>query len=532
MRTRKRTVQVLGMLSMMLWISACEDLVIPNENEPDRARSLSKPTDIESLVGSTFLLWWQVNHGLGTAAETRPSAAVGALAAYGNEVTSSSAHYGIQDIGRRPIAPEINDPGSSWHPYVEGTWQELYKVLSGSREALLALNDPAFKLGANGVDNARLKTFAKFMQGMALSSLGYIYKEAYVLDETVTEDQLPTLKLKPYGEVMAAGLKSLDEAAKLAAANSFTIPVTWMTVAWTNQDLVRIAHSYRARFMAGVGRTPAERAAVNWANVLAEANAGITKDFGVNADGPGGRWKSEIISAHGATYTSGGGRKMHNDIVGPADQTGAWQTWKAADYTKRREITIETDDRRIHGAGGPKTIGTEVQWWATSGMAESRGLYYFSLYADIKWRDYRRDLTGYLMDMPLMEMDFLKAEANLRLGNAQAAADLINKTRVGKGQLPPITPAGASGARCVPRTVSGACGTLLDALKYEKGLELWLQGMGVRFSDMRGWGLLEQGSILHLPVPKNELTLAGREFYTTGGIGGIDAAPAPSDHAK
>ena len=366
---------LLTIVVMGLGVSACEDLTIPNENEPDRERSLSKPTDIESLVAGSFLLWWQVNKGLGTASETRPSAAVGALAAWGNEVTASGAHYGIQDIGRRPIAPVINDPGNSWHPYVEGTWQELYKVLSGSREALLALQDPNFKLGVNGADNMRLKTFAKFMQGMALSSLGYVYHEAYILDETIAEKDLNTLKLRPYSEVMAAGLKSLDEAAKLAAANSFTLPPTWMTIAWTNQDLVRIANSYRARFMAGVGRNPQERAAVKWADVLAAANAGLTtRDFGVEADGPGGKWWADIINSTGGTPTSGGSRKIHHDVIGPADQTGAWQKWKAAHYPQRNAITIETDDRRLHGAGGPTTPGLIVRRWPTSGMAEARGL--------------------------------------------------------------------------------------------------------------------------------------------------------------
>lgn len=506
---------------------ACADLTVPNPNEPDRERSLGSPGDIETLVGGTFLLWWQVNHGLGTSAETRPSAAVGALAAMAEEVTASGAHYGMQDMGARPILAVINDPGSSWHPYVESTWQEYYKIISATREALIALEDPDFRLGTNGEDNARLQTFAKFMQGMAHASLAYIYKEAYVLDETVGEEELDALELRPYDEVMEAGLGYLEQAVALASANPFTLPAAWMgNVSHTNDELVRIANSYRARFMAGVARTPEERAAVDWGQVLALAEAGVTTDFGVEADGPGGLWKAEILRAFGATSTSGGSRKIHHEIIGPADQTGAWQAWRAADYTERREITIETDDRRIHGSGGPTTPGTQVQWWPTSGMSASRGLYYFSLYADLKWRDYRDTQYGFLADLPVKELNLLKAEARLRLGNPQAAADLINLTRVANGELPPVTAQGASGPRCVPRTPTGACGDLMDALKYEKGLELWLYAMGVRYTDRRGWGDLDTGVALHLPVPKNELELAGRPFYTTGGIGGVDAAPA------
>lgn len=526
MQKIRDAVRALGLAATVLAAASCADLTVPNINEPDRERSLSNPADVESLVGGTFLLWWQVNHGLGTAAETRPSAAIGALAAMANEVTASGAHYGIQDIGRRPVAALINDPGSSWHPYVDGTWQEYYKILSASREALLALKNPAFKLGTNGADNKRLETFAKFMQGLATASLGYIYKEAYILDENTTEEQLPALKLSPYKDVMAAGLKDLDAAITLAKANSFTLPATWMTVAWTNQDIVKIASSFRARYMAGVARNPTERAAVDWAGVLAAANAGVTRDFGVESDGPGGKWKAHILQAFGATYTSGGSRKIHNDIVGPADTSGTWQKWHAASYLNRNSITIVTPDRRIHGAGGPTTIGTQVQRWAASGMAEARGLYYFSLYADIKWRDYRNTQYGFLADLPVKELNYLKAEAYIQLNQAAAAVALINKSREA-GQLPPVTAAGASGPACVPRTTTGACGTLMDALRYEKGLELWLYGMGVRYTDMRGWGELEQFMPLHLPVPKTELTLAGVPFYTTGGPGGVDTAPKP-----
>ena len=145
----------LGLLTLFVSVAGCADLTVPNTNAPDRARSLKEPKDVEALVGGTFLLWWQVNHGLGTAAETRPSSAIGSLAAAANEVSASGAHYGIQDIGRRPVDAEINDPGNSWHPYVEGVWQEYYKVISASREALILLKDPNFKLGTNGVDNKR-----------------------------------------------------------------------------------------------------------------------------------------------------------------------------------------------------------------------------------------------------------------------------------------------------------------------------------------------------------------------------------------
>ena len=109
-----------------------------------------------------------------------------------------------------------------------------------------------------------------------------------------------------------------------------------------------------------------------------------------------------------------------------ADTTGTWQRWHAQSYLQRNSITIATPDRRIHGAGGPTTIGTQVQRWSTSGMAESRGLYYFSLYADIKWRSYRDTSYGFLADLPVKELDYIKAEAYIRLNQTQSALALLN----------------------------------------------------------------------------------------------------------
>ena len=77
-------------------------------------------------------------------------------------------------------------------------------------------------------------------------------------------------------------------------------------------------------------------------------------------------------------------------------------------------------------------------------------------------------------------------------------------------------------------SLNSGSGSLWDALRYEKGIE----GMGVsgvvRFFDARGWQALPEGTMLHLPVPGDELVTIGVTNYTFGGIGGASAAPAPA----
>ena len=117
-------------------------------------------------------------------------------------------------------------------------------------------------------------------------------------------------------------------------------------------------------------------------------------------------------------------------------------------------------------------------------------------------------------------MDFLRAEAYIRLNRAAEALPIINKTRTENGKLPAATVTGVSGDRCVPRTLAGACGNLMDALIYEKRLEtLWLSA-GLDYFDARGFGILVPGTFIHLPVPAVELTSLQIPAYTFGGDAG------------
>jgi hypothetical protein len=127
--------------------------------------------------------------------------------------------------------------------------------------------------------------------------------------------------------------------------------------------------------------------------------------------------------------------------------------------------------------------------------------------------------------MSVDEMRLLKAEAELRLGNLQDAADLINVTRVGNGELAPVGPNGVPESdSCVPRRDDGSCGTLLDALEYERLIELAGLEATRAYVDRRGFGTLKTGTFLQLPVPGEELQMLGQPIYTFGGVGGEWAA--------
>ena len=135
------------------------------------------------------------------------------------------------------------------------------------------------------------------------------------------------------------------------------------------------------------------------------------------------------------------------------------------------------------------------------------------------------------MNFPMLqkaEVDLLAAEAYFRLGDLANAILKINTTRVGNGNLPPL-PAGMTatdlvpgGGSCVPRVpdpatgyTSSKCGTLFEALKWEKRMELAFMQYGAWFFDSRGWGDLALNTPLEWPVPYQEMQTRAETIYNS-----------------
>jgi hypothetical protein len=307
---------------------------------------------------------------------------------------------------------------------------------------------------------------------------------------------------------------------KLAGESNFTIPAGWIGPrSYTRQDLIRIANSYEARFMAQVARNPAERAAVDWAAVLGFVQQGVTQDFGVQLDGPGGQWHSP----------DKGRLSVDQVFLGPADQSGGWQKHERGNPpgAMKAPWVIDSDDRRVVGPGGPGTNGKWTVFYPVARGDPSRGLYVLTHYDFTLWEELGNTDLGLAPDLTVQEMQYLAAEAYIRTGQPERALPIINKTRVEVGLLPPATVSGVSGPRCVPRDVNGKCGNLLETLAWERQIMLAQLTMGSLFYEKRGMGTLRAGTALHFPVPQAELLSMGLEVYTFGGTPGPGTATGP-----
>ncbi|HEX2094029.1 MAG TPA: hypothetical protein VHG28_16625 [Longimicrobiaceae bacterium] len=529
---RKKELTALG---AALLLAGCQDLTVPNPNSPDIERILQDPADVESLVASSWRPYW-------TYTQSSIDASI-AVSAMGEEMTATFTNGGVLDLGSEPRTAFNNDPAYAFRFVNQGPWYSWYGGINNANNGLRfvsGIGRPASRVVVDGVDRtARVRAFARFTQGLLHGYYAMYYDRSYVVGEgrdMADEAQVRELKLKPYAEVRDSAVAMLAEAAQLssrAAPDTFTLPSTWINgLALRNTDLARLANSYAARTMVYSARTPQERAAVNWDRVIQLIDAGITADHApigeqtVLESGYKRYTQQSVNTAAGIRACEGGTViQMRADyrIVGPADTTGGYQAWAARPVAQRTRFTLRTPDRRIEGAaapvGGVPSNGSYFRFCtADTQFNVGRGTYHFSAYQWVRLGTRYRE--GPLPIVTVAEMNLLKAEGLLRKGDAAGAAALINRTRVANGQLPPLTASGVPQSRsCVPRTESGACGDLWEALYYEKGIE----GMGidpfVRWFDNRGWGRLPKGTPLHFPVPGRELFVIQEPMYTFGGSG-------------
>lgn len=505
---------------LALLIAACQDLTVTNPNEPDRERATRQPLATESFVASAFRTWWPV-----AGHDDFPSWALSTVA---RETTSGFADFGQLELSAEPRSAWNNSPVNARNNVTEEPWYGLYSTISTVNDALIA-TDSGLVIVDEG-RTTRARAVAKFLQGISHGYLGLYFDQAFIVDENVDLDTLTDPAFSPYPAVTTAAIAQVDAAIALMGQQDFTLPVeSWLFVSMNRDGLVRLANSFVARFLVYSARTPDERAEVDWDEVVRRVDAGITVDFAPVAqpDILWDDWKRLVARVRNASRPSDFGRPSYW-LLGPADSTNGFINWVATPVAQRVAFQMRTQDRRIQGTAGPASAGRYVGYNRNDIFAASRGTYRYSHYFFHRFGTGTTWQTGPQTAMTVAEMDLLKAEALIRLGRAAEAVPLINKTRVANGQLPPVTIDGPPDQPgCVPRKLNGGCGSLWDALRYEKGIEgLGVSGV-IAYFDARGWQALPANSLLQLPVPGRELAVLQRPLYTFGGPGGESSAPEP-----
>jgi hypothetical protein len=528
MRSIRKALRI-GLLPCALL--ACQDLDVVYENLPDTERALREAPEVEQVIRSAFSIF----RGPFNNADFGRYVSI-----ISSEVASTVVFRQIQPsfeprlgLNNDPVSDEVWIPRNPWDQYNSSLANATDGLLRIIKDGLVIETPDAAGVVADNTDRARI--FGKLIEGMALGYLGMVFDRNA---PRTHDDVLPkgydevvaweVNNLKPYNEVIQVAVQILEDCiADIDASPPFTLPVEWMTTEYTSAQLRQIANSYIARFLVYSARTPDERAQTDWQKVLTATANGIDFDF-------------HVLLGSGLAGTSGHlGRMHHNNqgyhahysLIGPADVSGAYQAWLAAPLEERDRFDIVTPDRRITGPT-PQENGAYFRYRTTnSGFTEIRGTYNYSAY---QW--YRKAGVANSGPWVLMSEDenrLLRAEALLNTNDAAGAANLINVSRtrdvlIGTTAypgLPDVTDAGVSqAADCVPRTAAGACGSLMDALIYEREVEGGFWDPVRTWADRRGLGTLITGTTLHLPIPGRYLVSMGIAIYSFGGVGGPGSA--------
>ena len=523
-----RRFRITGPCVLLVAAGACLDLTTPNTDQPDQARVIPDAAALEAHVARSYLTLfygytWRTDLVLSTAAFQHSS-----MAEFSGTVDRSR-------IPREPVRNEVSDAFASTY---EEVWYDSYAAIKAAVDGLNGTrpSDPrAFRMidEATGADNTpRARAWARFVQGLGHGLLALTYDRAFVYDQG---DDPTRLTLKAYGEVMTEALAMLDSAAAIAATNEFQIPPAWFgNVGMTRAEFVQAVNGYQALLRAGVARSPAERAAVDWHAVMADVDASFPctgascENLAIEADPT--TWIHGTHVYIGFGIESGAWAQTSYFIHGMADQSGAYQVWLDGNEYWRTPFLIQTPDKRFPqgatAAAQAAAPGRYIEYGGTRGHVRAdRGSWRWSLY-----RDHRLDDSpGYRGTSVMVsgrDLRLLKAEGLWRTGDPGAAAAIVNETRVAHGGLDPADAAGTN-TSCVPRLPDGSCGGLFEMLKWEKRMESYQYGFGTWYFDSRGWGDLYRGTFVHFPVPARELQVLGMPLYTFGGPGGYATGSAP-----
>jgi hypothetical protein len=560
---------------------ACYDLdvtAVQPTTSFTREQVIEKPELIELVVAGVFINFW------GGATYAQPWAQ---LSLYGEEITTSA--NSVPNFNRAANVPVMlwdfaQEPRTAFDNSLFGTsffsrdpWANFYEANAAATDMPRLIKSRNLKIldPRTGQDNThRVLTFGKWLQGLSHVHLGMLFDSSAVITEEVDLSQIPELPFRHHQVVLDSGIVWLEQSIAMAKAQSFLLPLKadlWVyNVPVSNDELAAVAHSYIARALAYSARTPAERAAVDWARVKSEIQQGVTAPFGplgipnpiISMDYRGimtaAPQNVAAICTSGGTNFCGdkaGAMRVDLRLLGPADTTGAYQTWlqkvAGARFDTVAPILVISPDERIQRPTQTTPAVKPTYFKYTDVipppaiMPPERGPYYYSNY----WSSSRalnnhqqfpaagggrarRNTTelGGIQDAMMLpaEMDLLLAEAEIRLGNPAAAVPLINKTRQANGNLPAVTVTGVPvSAGCVPKRYDGTCGNLMDALMYEKRIETY--GTAISYFDLRGWGCLAEGTPIELPPPGRQLDLIGKTNYTYGGVGLPGGAPKPTN---
>ncbi len=471
----------------LLGIYGCETLDVENLNAPDTGRVIETPDDLLGVAGGAFRVIHNRLHSY--------TGLMMPLTTMADEMSCSWGNAAMKDLSSEPRVG-YNNTVTYGDAFVNReTWISLNSALSQVNDVLIEIEGGSVIVDAATTE--MVKAWGYFIQGLVHGYLGATFQKGFVVDETT---DLETLEFQPYDVMIDAAVGYLDKAITACSAQTFILPDGWIKGSnLTNVELGEFANFLAAKFIISEPRNSTEAAAIDWNKVKTYCQNGLSADINIDIID---NWSHSLM---GYAQTPGWLR-VDNRVINMMDPTYP-SRWNADGTPPSPQVATSPDARLL----------SDFAWYSTVPFRPERGYYHFSYYYYYHFPDFDVNWTGILPVWPVVENDLMLAEAMVRTTDKAGAILILNSgTRVTRGALAPIA-AGASEAN------------VLDAIFYERSVELFAHSLGTAFFDMRRRDYLQPGTLLHFPVPGKELETLGLPYYSLGGSNGIEGIDYEAD---
>lgn len=481
-------------ISLLLVFTSCTDEIdeVQNLNNPDTEQVLALGSDLNAVVGGGYTSWWQANN--------RDTYA--ALSVAADQGTASWGNYGMRALSWEPRNPILNAASWSDANVVEQPWQGNYSSISSANDVLGAINNEGVEwIEADVNRTPQVKASAHFLRGIAYGYLGLLFEKGFIVDENT--DLSTKLSFVTYAELIDQSISDLDAAIALATNNSFSITDNFINgVTPTSADLIGICNSFKARFIVQSARNQSETDAIDWNIIKTLTENGITEDFGPTGDNGVIWWSNVFVFSDSPNGFGDFGGRLDMRIVNLLDPSQP-QFFPAADGSVLDNPEMTTLDARIGD-------GKDFEFREAIKFFPERGRFHFSHYISTRYKNDTNFSDGadskQLKSFMHEDNRLLLAEAQVRLDALSDAVATVNKSsRVTRGELALL-------AETASKT------EILDAIFYERYIELFNSACGTAFFDRRRTNQLQVGTFRHFPVPATELQVIEEDLYTFGGV--------------
>jgi hypothetical protein len=479
--------QILLKCMMLMILCSCLDLEVQNLNAPDTERVLSDSDDIISVARGSVSLWYTNTQGLFPGLT---------LAVMADQNTATVANAAIHMMSSEPRQAWDNDKNARWADVLLDSWNSFYSVSSQNMDILYRLDGGIEVKGPDGtVINPMIEAMSYFVMGICHGYVALMFDQGYFLSKhTGTENPV----FVSSENLMDSSLVYLDRALEICNSNPFRLGDGWINgKTYDNSEMSKIINSYAARLLISLPRNRSQVENVDWHRVRQYAENGI--DFDLD---PLSNWTNWVNMNAAYAMPEGEWARVDHRIINLMDPSfpPRWpsdnSSWDTPDGNPPQPADTSLDHRLV----------TDFRYADYHHFFETRGYEHFSNYI-LKKYDFAipQNYTGFLPIFLKAENDLILAEALLRgEGDRTGAIAIINQgSRTLKGRLAPLPPDATEQE-------------ILEAIFYERDIELINTGLGISFFDMRRRDMLQYGTPLHFPVPGQDLELLFMENYTFG----------------